>query len=161
MFSIPTVASSNPATIPHRAVISVAHDVAVARCNGYPENGATCAPHPGAVTDRAHLICVVSGPTSPINRPRGILVLHCAIPPSLSLYSPSTHRAPREELPPPPPHAVTGADTGHPVPPSTGDHAPPPEPTPVSPFAPKSHIATVALHPIRECSRACSSGRTL
>ena len=38
----------------HYAAISVAHDVAVARCNGYPGNSATCASYPGAVTDRAH-----------------------------------------------------------------------------------------------------------
>ena len=78
----------------------VAHDVAVARCNGYPENSATCAPHPGAVTDRAHLICAIRGPTSPINRPRGIPVT-LTVPflsrSLLSLSSPSTHSAPREE----------------------------------------------------------------
>ena len=75
----------------------VAHDVAVARCNGYPENSATCAPHPGVVTGRAHLICAINGLTSPINRPRGIPVLHCAIVFSLSLALFSTHSALREE----------------------------------------------------------------
>ena len=105
-----------------------------------PQTTRTCAPYPGARSGRAQLIRAVCGPAAPINRPRGIPYLS-TVPftaLSLSLSSPSPHCAPREDHTPPPPHAVTGADTGRTAPPSTGDPASPPEQTPVSSFAPKS-----------------------